>query len=70
MIGSAIKCTQGIYPAELQAIARVFAMFPLSMTLCIHSDSQSSIQSIRAYLEEPNERRRLRSAARTILRLI
>lgn len=70
MIGSAIKATQGIYPAELQAIARTLAIFPLGLSLCIHSDSQSSIQSIMSYLQEPNERRRLRSAARTILRLI
>jgi hypothetical protein len=70
LFGSAIRCSVGIYPAELQAIARVLAMFPLALDLCVHSDSQSSIRSIHAFLEEPNERKRLRSAARTILRLI
>jgi hypothetical protein len=30
-------CTRGIYPAELQAIARSLAMFPLLCSLHIHS---------------------------------
>jgi len=70
LFGSAIRCTQGVYPAELQAIVRAMAMFPLNLPLHIHSDSQSSIQSIRSFITEPQERRRLRSASRTILRLI
>jgi hypothetical protein len=70
MVGSAITCTRGIYPAELQAIARAMAMFPLGLSLHIHSDSHSSITSIRSFLEDLNERARLRSAGRTILRLI
>jgi hypothetical protein len=61
MIGSAIRCTRGIYPAELQAIARALAMFPLGLSLHIHSDSHSSITSIRSFLEDLNERARLRS---------
>jgi ribonuclease HI len=70
LIGSAITVTRGIYPAELQAIARALAIFPLGMPLHVHSDSQSSIRSIDTFITQPNERRRTRSAARTILRLI
>ena len=43
MLGASIRCTQGVYPAELQAIARVLAMFPLSVRLHVHSDSESSL---------------------------
>ena len=68
--GAAIQCTRGIYPAELQAIARTLAMFPASFTLHIHSDSQSSLDAIHTYESLTNERRRLRMAARTLLQLI
>jgi hypothetical protein len=70
LIGSDISCTSGIYPAELQAIARALAMLPLSLHLVVHSDSQSSIAAIGAFDSEHNERRRLRMAARTILQLL
>jgi hypothetical protein len=46
LIGASITCTQGVYPAELQAIARTLAMFPLSFNLHIHSDSEASIGAI------------------------
>jgi hypothetical protein len=68
--GASIACTRGVYPAELQAIARVLAMFPASATLHIHSDSRASIAAISSHEQQPNERRRMRMAARPLLRLI
>ena len=70
LIGSRISCTEGVYPAELQAIARALAMLPLSLRLEIHTDSQSSIAAISTFTEDLNERQRMRMAARTILQLI
>ena len=70
LIGSSIDCTAGIYPAELQAIARTLAMFPLSARLHVHTDSLAAITAIDAYGEQQNDRRRLRMSARTILQLI
>lgn len=70
MFGSAITCTQGIYAAELQAIARALAMIPASVGIHVHSDSKSSMQAIAAYGEQRNERRRLRMAARPLLQII
>ena len=70
MLGASISCTQGVYPAELQAIARVLAMFPLSCPLHVHSDSESSLSAIRSFLVQCNERRRLRMAGRPLLQLI
>jgi hypothetical protein len=68
--GAAIRCTRGIYPAELQAIARVLAMIPASFALHIHSDSQASIAAVIAYEQLSNERERLRMSARPLLQLI
>ena len=70
LIGASISATQGVYPAELQAIARVLAMLPLSLHLAIHSDSRASIAAISSFTLELNERTRMRMAARTILQLI
>ena len=70
MLGASISCTQGVFPAELQAIARVLAMFPLSCPLHVHSDSESSLSAIRSFLVQCNERRRLRMAGRPLLQLI
>ena len=70
MFGASIACTRGVYPAELQAIARVLAMLPLSFTLHVHTDSAASIAAIRSYEEQCSERRRLRMAARPLLQLI
>jgi hypothetical protein len=70
MLGASITCAQGVYPAELQAIARVLAMFPLSCHLHMHSDSESSLSAIRSYWDQCNERRRLRMAGRPLLQLI
>jgi ribonuclease HI len=70
LIGSSISVTSGIYPAELQTIARALAAFPLSCSLHIHSDSQSAIAGIRGYSNEVNSRQRLRMAARPLLQLI
>ena len=70
LIGGNITCSNGIYPAELQAIARVLAAFPLTVRLHIHSDSEASIAAITAYQLQPNERKRLRMSARPLLRLI
>ena len=70
LIGADIVCTQGIYPAELQAIARALAMLPLSFSLDIHSDSRSSIDAIRSYERQLNERKRMRMSARPLLQLV
>ena len=70
LIGSGITTTAGVYPAELQAIARALAMFPLRARLFVHSDSQASIAAINSFSESMNERKRLRSSARTLLQLI
>jgi hypothetical protein len=70
MLGASISCTQGVYPAELQAIARVLAMFPLSCPIHVHSDSLSSLSAIRSFLVQCNERRQLRMAGRPLLQLI
>src|SRR4051812_41789563 len=59
LIGSNITCTTGVYPAELQAIARTLAMLPLSLHLVIHSDSKASIAAVRSFEEQLNERRRM-----------
>ena len=68
--GASITCTQGVYPAELQAIARTLAMLPLDLRVHIHTDSSSSIAAIQSFREQLNERRRLRMPARSILQLI
>ena len=52
LLGASIAITSGIYPAELQAIARALAMFPLTCSLHIHTDSQASIAAIRSYTAE------------------
>jgi hypothetical protein len=70
LFGANILCTRGIYPAELQAIARCLAMFPASCTLHIHSDSQGALAGIQAYEEQTNERKRLRMSGRPLLQLI
>lgn len=70
MFGASISCTRGVYAAELQAIARALAMFPLSCELEIHSDSQGALAGIRAYESQSNHRRRLRMASRPLLQLI
>ena len=70
LFGASIACTRGVYPAELQAIARALAMFPASCHLHIHSDSQAALAAIAAYEGECNERQRLRMAARPLLQLI
>ena len=69
-MGSSIDCTRGVYPAELQAIARILAMFPLSFTLLIHSDSAASLAAIRTHEKQSNERKRMRMQARRLLQLI
>lgn len=72
MYGSAISdaCTQGVYPAELQAIVRALAMFPLTASLHIHTDSEASVKAIRSYMNQVNERKRLRMSGRPLLQLI
>jgi hypothetical protein len=70
LFGASIENTSGIYPAELQAIARALAMFPLSSSLHIHSDSQAAIAGIRSYSAQVNLRQRLRMAARPLLQLV
>ncbi len=69
-MGSNITCTEGIYPAELQAIARAIAMFPLTHHLHIFSDSMASIKAIQSYENQNNERKRLRMSARPLHQLI
>ena len=69
-MGASIACTRGVYPAELQAIARILAMLPLPWQLHIHSDSRSSLDAIRNHEASSNERARMRMAARPLLQLI
>jgi exonuclease III len=64
------RITVGIYPAELQAIARALAMLPLSFKIYLHTDSQSSIASIKRFGEELNERKKFRMQCRTLLLVI
>jgi hypothetical protein len=68
--GASIACTRGVFPGELQAIARTLAMFPASFTLHIHSDSEASLVAIHSYESLNNERKRMRMAAHTLLQLI
>lgn len=70
LVGASISCSDGVYPAELQAIARTLAMLPLNFKLHIHSDSEASIAAIGSHRLELNERTRMRMAGRTILQLI
>jgi exonuclease III/ribonuclease HI len=70
IIGASIACTSGIYPAELQAIARALAMTPASTSLHVHTDSQACIAAISKYEQLTNERRQMRMAARPLLQLI
>lgn len=70
LLGASIAVTSGVYPAELQAIARALAAFPLTCSLHVHSDSQASIAGIHACSAELNNRQRLRMAARPLLQLI
>jgi exonuclease III len=70
LAGAAITVTTGVYPAELQAIARVLAMLPLSFHVHVHSDSQASIAAVQAFRLEASQRARLRMPARPLLFLI
>ena len=70
LIGASITATSGVYAAELQAIARALAAFPLAISLHIHSDSQASIAGIHSYSKQINSRQRLRMAARPLLQLV
>ena len=70
LVGASIAATSGVYPAELQAIARALAAFPLACSLHIHSDSQASIAGIQSYSQQLNSRQRLRMASRPLLQLI
>jgi hypothetical protein len=70
LIGASISCTRGVYAAELQAIARALAIFPLSFHLHIHSDSQASLAAIHSFLQQSNERKRMRMSARPLLQFI
>lgn len=70
LIGSSIKCTRGVYPAELQAIARALMTIPIIYNMHIHSDSQSSIRAIASHRADCNERQRMRKSARPLLQHI
>lgn len=70
IFGGSINCTQGIYSAELQAIARSLAIFPLSYSIHIFSDSKAALAGIDKYNRETNERRRMRMQSRPLLALI
>jgi len=69
-VGASIKCTRGVYPAELQAIARSIAMFPLTFNLDLHTDSLASLKAIDSYERQLNPRQRLRMSARPLLQLV
>jgi ribonuclease HI len=70
VFGGSITSTHGIYPAELQAIARTLAIFPLSYSIHIFSDSKAAIAGIDKYCRETNERRQMRMQGRPLLALI
>ena len=70
LFGASIACTRGIYPAELQAVARALAMFPATFHLHVHSDSEASLKAIQTYEALTNERKRMRMASRTVLQLV
>ena len=70
LFGASIACTGGVYPAELQAIARALVMFPLTTSLHIYTDSRASIAAMASYAQQLNERKRLRMAARPLLQFI
>jgi ribonuclease HI len=70
LLGSAITNTSDVYPAELQAIARVLSMLPLRFDLTIRSDSQAALAAIRSFDLQNNHRKRLRMAGRALLQLI
>jgi len=53
LIGASIAVTTGVYPAELQAIARALPAFPLICSLHIHSDSQAAIAGIFLFFKQP-----------------
>jgi ribonuclease HI len=67
MVGAGIRCTQGVYLAELQAIVRALSMLPASAAIRIYSDSRSLIEAINAYEQQLNERKQLRMSACPIL---
>jgi hypothetical protein len=72
LIGSNITCSVGVYPAELQAVARTLAMLPLNLhrILIIHSDSKAAITAVGSYRRQLSERHRMRMASWPILHLI
>jgi hypothetical protein len=59
-----------VYPAELQAIARSIAMFPLTFHLHLHTDSLASLKAIYSYERQLNPRQRLRMSSRPLLQLV
>ena len=63
---------EGNYDAELTAIARGLMCIPVGCCCALHTDSQSSIQAIKAYRSLPVHayRRRLRMPGRPLLALI
>ena len=58
------------YYTELAAITRSIMAAPSGVHLNIHTDSKSSIEAIRRYMDEVNDRRKLRIAGRPFLELI
>ena len=75
VFGARIATTAGIYPAELQPVARTLAMLPLPSSVHIHSDSQATIATLRPLLADPTdplrtEREQLRRPGRPLVRMI
>ena len=56
--------------AELQAITRVLLSLPVTFSVTVITDSLSSINSIKSYMSEVNERKRLRMPGRPLLALV
>lgn len=71
-VGGPIECKTSIhiFAAELQAIVRTLFSVPLSFSIVIIADSESSLKAIRSYMSEPNERKRMRQSGRPLLQLI
>ena len=66
----AICQNQAAYYTELAAITRAVLAAPLGVDINIYTDSKSSIEAVKRYLDEVNDRRKLRIAGRPFLDLI
>jgi exonuclease III len=62
--------SQGIYMAELQAIVRALMSLPITWTVTVVSDSQSSILAVDRFINGTSNRAKLRMSGRPMLGLL